>query len=311
MSTPPCRICGGETADPVSLNEIMFGTGERFEYLTCRSCDTLQIASIPPDIGRYYPSNYYSFAPLHVYDSSWRRQIKRLLLKAALRYPSTSAASFLRARAPWLLLIPNLHTGSAILDVGSGNGRLLNDLSEWGFTNLSGADPYIASEIRQASFTIYKAHLHELSETYDVVMMNHSLEHVPDPSKMLKEALNLLRPNGLLVVRIPLKGGYFWKEYNTAWVQLDPPRHFQLFTEAGFIKTAKSVGLTPKSIVYDAHEFSFWGSEAVRRGENLCNVKVASPDRMRDYRRKIEILNAKGESDQACFVLQSAEAATR
>ena len=58
-----CRICDARAAAPIyRLREMFFGTREEFDYFKCPSCGCVQIVEIPEDIGRHYPSDYYSFA---------------------------------------------------------------------------------------------------------------------------------------------------------------------------------------------------------------------------------------------------------
>src|SRR3569832_2443522 len=54
-----CRICGTIGNHSTFIGrEMMFGTREEFEYFQCGSCDCLQIAHIPENLGQYYPSSY-------------------------------------------------------------------------------------------------------------------------------------------------------------------------------------------------------------------------------------------------------------
>ena len=41
---------------------MMFGTRERFAYFECSACGCLQIETVPADMARHYPDNYYSFS---------------------------------------------------------------------------------------------------------------------------------------------------------------------------------------------------------------------------------------------------------
>ena len=52
----PCPVCGAETDwEPYSIREMMFGSREAFDYGRCRSCGSIVIARVPPDLGRHYP----------------------------------------------------------------------------------------------------------------------------------------------------------------------------------------------------------------------------------------------------------------
>ncbi|MCK7536793.1 MAG: hypothetical protein MZV63_40435 [Marinilabiliales bacterium] len=43
------------------MKEMQFGLRERFTYFQCPKCSAYQIAEVPSDISKYYPSTYYSF----------------------------------------------------------------------------------------------------------------------------------------------------------------------------------------------------------------------------------------------------------
>ncbi len=57
-----CRICGDHGEHRVHrVPEMMFGTGETFDYIECGACGCLQISEIPEDMSRHYPPEYYAF----------------------------------------------------------------------------------------------------------------------------------------------------------------------------------------------------------------------------------------------------------
>jgi hypothetical protein len=58
-----CRICANNENQKVSeVREMMFGFRDVFTYFQCSVCGCLQIADIPTDMSKYYPSNYYSYS---------------------------------------------------------------------------------------------------------------------------------------------------------------------------------------------------------------------------------------------------------
>jgi hypothetical protein len=62
LSVHRCRICGNDTGNVVHhCSEKMYGLGDEFDYFQCQNCACLQIEEIPPDLGKYYPDDYYSY----------------------------------------------------------------------------------------------------------------------------------------------------------------------------------------------------------------------------------------------------------
>ena len=89
-----CRVCGVRGGGPAKFvaREMMLGTLDTFEYLQCRSCESLQLAReiSSHEIGRYYPIAYYSFQ----------------------NEPKTAVRTWLRAQRD-----AAVHGGDAVVDV--------------------------------------------------------------------------------------------------------------------------------------------------------------------------------------------------
>ena len=61
VTVPECVICGGATVPAfIATDRNRRISDERFEYRRCQACDTIVLAAVPEDIGRYYPHEYYS-----------------------------------------------------------------------------------------------------------------------------------------------------------------------------------------------------------------------------------------------------------
>ena len=304
-----CRICGGEIAESFTLREMMYGTGETFPYEQCGDCGTLQIVEVPTDLDRYYANNYYSFANTRL--KLRQRLTERLMVALAKR-----GLPHRRKSAPqWVTMLPELSSNTRILDIGCGGGALLDKMADWGMRSLAGVDPFIEADInRPNGVSIRKMSLNALRGQYDLIMMNHSLEHVPGPAAMLTDAKRLLAPGGKLLVRIPVLGGPIWEAYKTNWVQLDPPRHLYSFTERGFRTLAESAGYRLTDSVYDSTGFALWGSEAINRGLHMnspgvpgvTGPAVFTRGELAEFERRIHRMNADGQSDQGCFLMQAA-----
>jgi len=321
---PICRICGyDERERPFVAFEMMFGTKEPFEYFECSICGCIQICEYPLDITRYYPRHYYAYRFRNHHKSSALRVYLRkkrmraylegvgilgrllLVLKGA---PSGAIANWLKEA--------NVKTKSRILDVGCGDGAFLAQLRALGFHNSLGIDPYLEEGvIVDPLVRIERKHLTELDEDgFDFVTLHHTLEHMRDQLKVFRDIKRILKRDGHVLIRTPVKG-FAWQRYGINWVQLDAPRHLYIHTENSLRRLAAMAGLTVKKVVYDSSEFMFWGSEQYVAGIPLCDPtsysenrekSIFSPNQMEEFRRQASELNLRGMGDQACFYLRRA-----
>lgn len=71
------------------------------------------------------------------------------------------------------------------------------------------------------------------SESFDVVTMNHVLEHMPAPEIAIEECSRLLDKGGLLVVAVPNFTSLQSSWGKHLWFHLDIPHHLYHFSEEG------------------------------------------------------------------------------
>jgi SAM-dependent methyltransferase len=283
-----CRLCGSAECDkPIQIKEMMFGTRELFDYVRCQTCDTLQIVEIPTDMGRYYPSDYYSFTPPL---PTFRQKLTRFFKPTP--------------RPQWL---DGVDTASTVLDVGSGGGLLLHQMHQWGFRALTGFDPFL-NECRDLPSGIRLTNK-EPQGQFDLVMMHHALEHVPDPADSLAAVRRFVQPGGRIVIRIPVRQGHAWRTYGKDWAHLDPPRHLTLWTAKGFIRFAAENGLQTSDWGFDGTLFSLVYSDLFARDIAMKGPGSEAPPLTSDRRAELNALSAKlnesGDGDCAWFVLKS------
>ncbi|WP_316189675.1 class I SAM-dependent methyltransferase [Bradyrhizobium sp. SZCCHNS1054] len=109
------------------------------------------------------------------------------------------------ARALGSLLAPK--SEGAVLDVGTGAGYLLAAFAEeLPQFDIVGHDLNSEKEqfIRANGATdFYSGSLENIPKKFDLITLNHVLEHLPDPVTVLKQASGLLKPDGYLAVVVP------------------------------------------------------------------------------------------------------------
>lgn len=128
----------------------MFGMPEQFPYVQCDDCKCLQIESIPGDIARYYPDNYYSFCPKPGKRDFVKTLGSRLLMSpVASLWPDTK----MKRIHSWMKEAGVTYS-SRILDVGCGSGGLLCQLACCGFRRLNGVDSHAWNHYREHWFQL-------------------------------------------------------------------------------------------------------------------------------------------------------------
>lgn len=324
-----CRICSNTEKNKIHrAREMMFGMRDEFEYLECGACGTLQILEIP-DLRRFYPSDYYSYDINSEFGAAkdFKSLSKILTTRVFLALRRGFFGKFFNERelrssrfysrmmgfdsGAESVFRRNIDVDSRILDYGCGSGKLLNILGYFGFRNLTGADIFIESDISYPNgVKIFKRSLEDLEPSFDLIMLHHSFEHLPEPFKALQEIHRLLTPKGLGLIRIPL-ASFAWEKYGVNWVSLDPPRHLFLFTEKSFRLLAERAGFTVESVVYDSDSFQFWGSEQYLRDIPLNdprsftkNENLFTGTQIKEWKKQAVNLNAAARGDQACFYLR-------
>jgi len=318
MKCVACNSVLDNTSKVYKVKEMMLGTGDVFDYVECKNCGTLQISDIPNDLSLYYPDDYYSFS--NELDSE---TLKSFLIKcrnsALLGHGGFlgKILAIFKDDVELRNLSPYLTNGDAILDVGCGDGKLLRKLNTGCYKKLVGVDPFLSDDLDiKGKIKIYKKNIFDVTDKFDVVMFNHSFEHMQEPIKILQKCRTILKDNGRVIIRIPTTSSFAWEKYRENWVQLDSPRHLYLYSRSALELLASQSGMELISTVYDSDEFQFIGSEQYLKGISLFSPKSYYPNQNTDYISLKEIseykvkareLNLNNLGDQAIFVLKCNE----
>jgi len=147
--------------------------------------------------------------------------------------------SIMNVRSSW---------GKRILDVGAGNGEYLKLMSSLGWEVEGTETDKSAIDFAQSSLGITMHHgfitdLKLPAASYDVITMNHVLEHVYDPVSVLIECKRLLRPGGRLVILTPNSASLGHRWFRSNWRGHEIPRHMNVFSVRNFRILTQKTGL--------------------------------------------------------------------
>lgn len=321
--TRNCRLC--ESAGPhetIAIREMMFGTREYFEYFCCGYCGTLQILDAPEgeDLMRHYPSDYYSHNGSSlphivqwVISQQDRYKLRRggRLVGSLMTRPLPEGLSRVLLGGDVIRMVAalDIDRDARILDVGCGSGALLDRLASVGFTSMFGADPFIAADGKTArGVPLMKRYLSDITGEFDLIMFNHSLEHIPDPVETLKIASERLAPGGICLARVPTTSSEAWSIYGSDWVQADAPRHMVIPSREGMALAAEKAGLRVTRTFDDSTLGQFMGSEAYRGDVSVTDPRILRMfgfKQIWEWEKRAVQLNSQRRGDQTGFVLRA------
>lgn len=247
MSDPQlCPICDGplqptrvRAYDRLVTGEGPFGV---VECPTCRYGVTVPQLSVE-ELGPYYAESYYE----DYYEHTGAESAGFL---HRLRERQRQRAAERRQRRPPFEL-DKLAPG-AVLEVGCGSGELLAQFAARGWETY-GLDPSAAATAAAARRGA-KVHTGTLDDqpwppaSFQLVVFQHSLEHIPEPVAALEKASELLAPGGRLVIDVPNWTSWQRRLFGNRWAFLDLPRHLQHFSPRALAQLARRLGLELRSV---------------------------------------------------------------
>ena len=137
--------------------------------------------------------------------------------------------------------------GGRVLEIGSSTGLLLKLFQEKGFA-VTGVEPSSKSSryaIKRGINTITKSFERaKLNGKFDVVILNHVLEHLKDPKEVLNKTWNLLNNDGIIVINVPNAGSLSAKIYGKNWEYVLPKEHLWQFTPTSLSKVIEESGFS-------------------------------------------------------------------
>jgi SAM-dependent methyltransferase len=187
-STDDSRVFAEQHLDFASLDEHAFASRKRPEHMrlrlvSCPSCDLVYASPVPSPqaLARAYEAAAFDSAEEAGY----------------------AARSYMEQLRDLVATLPNRR---GALDIGTGEGAFLAELLRSGFSDVGGvepssapiaaADPEVAGLIEHG---VFQAGIRQPG-SLSLVTCFQTIEHVPDPAELVRDAAELLKPGGILAL---------------------------------------------------------------------------------------------------------------
>jgi len=185
-------------------------TADEFPYYRCLDCGLVSLRPVPPNLSRFYPSNYHDIP----------RSPHELVLR--------------QGREGYKLDVLSGLAGKRLLEIGPSFGAFASLAKQAGFeVHAIEMDLACFRFITEMAGVIVEHTSHVVAALarqgqYDAITMWHSLEHLANPWEVLDELPRHLVPGGRLVIATPNPESLQFRLFGARWVHLDAPRHINL-----------------------------------------------------------------------------------
>jgi SAM-dependent methyltransferase len=139
--------------------------------------------------------------------------------------------------------IARYRTTGELLEIGSGTGEFLSLAQTVGFRSVGlELSPDMAEHaVRHYNVLVYCQRLAELplEEKFDVVVMNHVLEHMENPVQTLSEIKAVMKGDAILYIAVPNQDS--WEAHFSGWTSYEP-YHLFYYSPATLRETLRRSG---------------------------------------------------------------------
>ena len=224
-------VCPGCTsplgAGAIAVPDHEYGLSYVAHYVECPTCGTLTQHPMPgfAQLSEFYPADYHSL--VHAGRIIRARNAMRIKQLAKLAGPE-----------------------GPIVDYGCGDGSFLLQAAEhlpramfWGYEIAATPEVQVLANGR---VTIVRGAPDDLFTKLPhcrLITLNHVIEHLPDPSSIVRRLADRLLPGGVFEGQTPAADSLERAVFGTHWSGFHAPRHTVIFSQLGLRKMLERCGL--------------------------------------------------------------------
>jgi SAM-dependent methyltransferase len=219
--------------------DFEYGAAGEYSWVEC-SCGLTRLDPMPSEnaLRAAYPPDYHAYV-----------QPKALLTRYLIRMSRLRLAKSLSSMAP---------QGGTVLDIGCSSGELLQAMKRYGNFELWGVESNrkAAKLAEEKGIRVWHGEFEQHmvpAQSADLILLQHTLEHLWDPSRALAECFRILRPSGRVVIEVPNFSSWDRMLFGRYWGGGHAPRHLWHFTPRTLESMCRSAGLSKVRVVSCMH----------------------------------------------------------
>lgn len=249
-----CDLCGSHDAEPLlRLKDVLSGAVDgTFQLVRCRACGHRYLNPRPAEdvLPSLYAGDYAPFSQGRLSARVKRVQRRRLV------------------RRYWSIL----GRPARVLDLGCATGELLATIRALGNAHVIGIEPSVqAAALARRRYrldvrtgTLEDAELPDGS--VDVVLMSHTIEHLPSPSQTIAEIARVTSDRAHLLLWLPNVDSWAAAVFRRDWIGYDAPRHLHDFSISTLARLLAQHGFAVEAVEHEAIGLEWsWGLRLLAR----------------------------------------------
>jgi 2-polyprenyl-3-methyl-5-hydroxy-6-metoxy-1,4-benzoquinol methylase len=242
MENVNCNLCHHSDATLVyQVSDWLFNKSENISRLVrCDNCGLVYQNPRPAEdeIGKFYPPEY------ELFEVEKEKKKTSRLMQRVMQYGIEK-----RRR-----VVMREKNGGALLDVGCATGIFLETMQksqQWELKGVEISDHAASIAREQKNLDVITGTLEQAKFSdgqFDVVTLWDVLEHLHDPASNLQEIHRIMKPGGVIVLRVPNGGSLDARLFGPYWAGLEPPRHLFIFDQKTLTAFLINAGFKVKRI---------------------------------------------------------------
>jgi 2-polyprenyl-3-methyl-5-hydroxy-6-metoxy-1,4-benzoquinol methylase len=242
MTNVACPLCTGKKSAPI-FHDFGYDQNE-YDIVRCSSCAFWYLNPQPSDqeLEKIYAS-YYGTVESHL-------DFRKTVFEDLISFLEPRRKNFSESD-----ISPTVKSAPTLVDIGCGNGDFIHLAQKHGWS-VGGAEistHAVEFATSERGLNVIKSNLEELpfeSSSFDVVTILDVLEHLRDPRKTLTEIFRILKPGGLIVIRVPNTPFQFLKarlqrlRHGSRFTTMATPLHLNHFDAASLGHAVTQAGFT-------------------------------------------------------------------